>query len=370
MSTYRSQLMTTGCALFAIFFGSGNLVFPLVVGTTSGGYALYSTLGLILTAVCMPLLGCLGIMLYGGSTREFFSFMGDRGFKIFSLLALALMGPFGVLARCLTVAHGTFVTAGLELSLTSFSLLSCLLLWGAALYRERILQLIGGWLTPLLLVALLAVAVAGFWGSSSSSAVSTVTTSWQGAFLLGAHQGYQTMDLLAAFFFSGFIISQLYRKMESQQIQHPPLPLFMGATAIAGTLLGAIYAMLVYLGAHYQLLLQDVHPVNMLATIATHTMGSWSGAVICVTFALACYTTALVLTVLFADFLRNELLGGAIPQWLALLLTLTIAFGTSTLEFEGIAGFIAPLLEAIYPVLIVVTCWKVVSVPKPVLKWS
>jgi LIVCS family branched-chain amino acid:cation transporter len=360
MPSYRSLVWTTGLALFAMFFGSGNLVFPLIVGTTDSLHASWSTLGLILTAVCVPLLGCFGILLYNGKTEDFFGILGGRGFRLFSLLALALMGPFGVLARCLTVAHGTFVATGIDVAVMPFSAVSCVLLWVASLYRHKLLDLVGTWLTPLMLAALAAIFFSVPWFNSSATAPQPehLNKVWD-AFSLGATQGYQTMDLLAAFFFSGFVITQLRQKMADAGSTYSPLQIFSRAACMAGGLLAAIYAGLVYMGAHYSQLLHDVAPQSMLATIATHTMGSWGGLIVCITFALACYTTAIVLAVLFADFLRKELLQDAIPQWAALLITLAIAFGISTLEFEGIARFLGPLMESIYPFLIVLSIWNI-----------
>lgn len=357
MSSYSLLVVTTGLALFSMFFGSGNLVYPLAVGAAAGSQAFFGALGLILTAVCVPLAGCLGILFYEGSPRCFFSFLGDRGFRLLAFICLSLMGPFGVLARCLTVAHGTFSGTGVEISATLFSAVSCLLLWLAAFYRQAILELLGKWLTPLLLATLTAIIACGLWQSYDNASYFPASA-WT-AFGSGAHQGYQMMDLLAAFFFSGFVIAELKAKLPQKEAQDAILPLFIKASCLAGALLALIYVALIYLGFHYATLLSSVPPQSMLATIATHTIGPFGGTLACVTFILACFTTALVLTVLFADFLRTELLGDKIPNWLALLITVSIAFFISTLEFSGIASFLGPLMEAIYPFMIAVTAYNI-----------
>src|SRR5262245_8338583 len=101
-------IISTGFALFSMFFGSGNLVFPLVVGKESGGHYLLATLGIFLTGVVVPFLGVIAMMLYKGDNQKFFGSMGKPATFWFPLIALSLMGPFGVLARCITVAHGSF----------------------------------------------------------------------------------------------------------------------------------------------------------------------------------------------------------------------------------------------------------------------
>lgn len=354
MNKERALALATGVALFCMFFGSGNLVFPLIVGTSAGSHIVWATLGLILTAVCMPLLGCIGILLYKGEPAEFFKPLGRKGFLLFSFACLALMGPFGVLARCLTVAHGTFVYVMPTISLPVFSLVSCVLLFVAALFRNQILKLLSHWLTPLLLLALGGIFVFCLWERSLSQ---TVETSIWEAFSMGSAQGYQTMDLMASLFFSGFIIAQLRSKTEDSSGLSR---VFLQAVFVAGLLLSVVYAGLVYLGFQYSSLLVDVSPQSMLATIVLHVLGSWGGAVICSAFALACYTTALVLTVLFSDFIRKEFAKEKIPEWSSLIITLACAFAISTLNFSGIAEFLAPILETSYPFLIVFTVWNIV----------
>ncbi|MFA6916626.1 MAG: branched-chain amino acid transport system II carrier protein [Parachlamydiales bacterium] len=354
MNKERTLALTTGLALFCMFFGSGNLVFPLIVGTFAGANTFWATLGLILTAVFMPLLGCIGILLYKGEPSEFFKPLGRKGFLLFSFACLALMGPFGVLARCLTVAHGTFIYVMPDVSLATFSLVSCILLFGAALFRDQIMKLLGNWLTPLLLLSLGGIFVFCLLNAAVKTTIET--TVWE-AFAMGSSQGYQTMDLMASLFFSGFVIAQLRTQTENSSVM---MRVFFRAVIVAGLLLATVYAGLVFLGFQYSALLTEVSPQSMLATIVLHVLGTWGGAVVCVAFALACYTTALVLTVLFSDFIRKEFVNNKVPEWSTLLLTLVCAFAISTLDFSGIAEFLAPILETSYPFLIAFTVWNIV----------
>lgn len=356
MRSERILALTTGLALFSMFFGSGNLVFPLLAGSMSGDHALMTSFGIIFSGVFVPLLGCLGILLYNGQPRVFCHLMGRQGFLLFSLVCLGLMGPFGVLARCLTVAHGTFAQFYPEISLNAFSLVSCLLLFFACLKKEIILDLLGFWLTPLLLASLAIVCIISL-GEKYSVSHATAQADAAHPFAIGAKTGYQMMDLFAALFFSGFVISQLRSSVRKNA---SVVKVFLMAACIAGSLLAIVYVGLVFLGAKYASLLAAVPSESMLATIATHAIGAKGGMIACAVFALACYTTAIVLTVLFADFLRKELLRNRIPQWFSLVITLVIAYYVSTLEFSGIAEFLGPILGTTYPFLILLTVWNIV----------
>src|SRR5579862_5846740 len=148
----KKQLLviSTGFALFSMFFGSGNLVFPISVGTECQGHFILGSLGILMTGVIVPFLGVLGMMLYKGDIASFFGCFGKKGTFIFSLLALALMGPFGVLARCLTVAHGALMLILPHISLPLTSALLCLIIFLLTVKKSKIVPILGSVLTPFL----------------------------------------------------------------------------------------------------------------------------------------------------------------------------------------------------------------------------
>ncbi len=209
-------VISTGFALFSMFFGSGNLVFPITVGQQSGGHYLFAALGILLTGVLVPFLGVLGMMLYQGNIYNFFSCFGKRGTFLFSFLALALMGPFGVLARCLTVAHGALLLLWPHASLPLTSFFMCLVIYFLTVNKNRIVSILGTWLTPLLLAAIAVIACFAFYQGAMPE--TTPVESWE-VLKNGFFQGYQTMDLLAAFFFSQFVISHLSKKFPEEPME-------------------------------------------------------------------------------------------------------------------------------------------------------
>lgn len=344
-------VMSTGFALFSMFFGSGNLVFPIAVGQESGGHYLLASIGIILTGVIVPFLGVLGMMLYKGDLHSFFSCFGKKGIFLFSFLALALMGPFGVLARCLTVAHGTILLLLPNASLPFTSAILCLIIYLFAVNKNRIVSLLGVFLTPCLLVAIGAIAIFGL--SEGSQPPSDLSRSWD-AFKNGFFQGYQTMDLLAAFFFSQFVIKHLYQQ-ESGNDERSTLNLFFKSALVGAGILSSVYYAMVLLGWNYAPLLLGVPPQEMLGVIAMESLGSMAAPCVCLAVIFACLTTAIVLASLFADFLHHEVSKEKIGSKQALLITLMISFLVSTLDFAGIAKFLGPLLEAVYPALIALT---------------
>ncbi len=346
-----------------MFFGSGNLVFPLVVGQMSQGHFGLASIGILLTGVLVPFLGILAIFLFDGNSNQFFGRLGKPATFWFPLIALSLMGPFGVLARCITVAHGAFRLVLPETPLWIFSILCCTLVFFLSIRKNRIVPLLGSILTPVLLISLGMIALFGITSTEIPSA--NPEGSWD-SFKNGIFQGYQTMDLLAAFFFSAFVIKHLKDHHATEGGTHS-LSIFFKASIVGAGLLSVIYFILVLLGAIFAPELANIPPQEMLGFVAQASLGKWAAPLVCVTVVLACITTAVVLTSLFADFLLKEVTKNKISNSLALITTLAIAFFTSTLEFSGIAKFLGPLLESIYPALIVLT---VLSISHKLWGWS
>src|ERR1700733_10819483 len=104
---YPNKVMLTfGFAIFAMFFGSGNLVFPLQIGQVAGSNWISGFAGLLLTGIFLPLSGLFVIKLYGGNYLAFFGEAGKFAKILLPLVMLSLLGSFGVVPRCITVAYG------------------------------------------------------------------------------------------------------------------------------------------------------------------------------------------------------------------------------------------------------------------------
>jgi LIVCS family branched-chain amino acid:cation transporter len=345
-------VVSTGFALFSMFFGSGNLVFPVTVGQESEGHYFLAALGILLTGVVVPFLGVLGMMFYKGDIYNFFSCFGKRGTFLFSFLALALMGPFGVLARCLTVAHGALLLLLPNASLPITSFILCVVVYFLTVNKNQIVTTLGTILTPFLLAS---IALIAFFGLNQGTMPETQSVYGWNALKNGFFQGYQTMDLLAAFFFSQFVIKYLQGKLSNDASETSLLELFYKSSLIGAAILSAVYFALVLLGWSYSPLLKEVPPQEMLGVIAIESLGTIAAPCVSLAVLFACMTTAIVLTSLFADFLRSEVLKDTIGNKPALLVTLMIGFVVSTFDFAGIARFLGPVLEAVYPALIVLT---------------
>lgn len=350
-----SHTLTYSFALFAMFFGSGNLVFPLQIGQSSQFYWLYAFFGLFITGVALPFLGLFVIKLHHGKYLDFFSEAGKLTGIVLPLFTLSLLGSFGVIPRCITVAHGGINFIFPQLSLLPFSIIFCLITFVACFKENSIINSLGKYLSPILFLSLIVLILSGIFKANLYYNNSITYTEIIKNFNLGFFTGYQTMDLFAAFFFSSFMFKDMVNNFSKTHSYQQIVKFAIKPSLLAGFILGSIYLGLVFLGAHYSDLIKNISPELMLPTIAIHTMGPMATWFIAIAMLFSCLTTAIALNSIYTDYLVNliKLKKSKFPYVLAF--TTMVSFFVSLLDFRGIANFLAPLLEISYPGIIALT---------------
>ncbi len=339
--------------MFSMFFGAGNITFPLIIGQTVEGGLIWALLGLILTAVLVPFSGLFSITLFEGDYESFFSRIGKWPGIAVIVILLSIIGPFGGIPRCITLTYSTLKVYFSGLHLLTFSLISCALLFFCSWKKNRILDLIGYVLSPVLLVFLVAIIVKGVFFSSSDPVGSSQISH---PFFYGLKEGYNTMDLLAAFFFSSLVYNKL--KEQTGGKKGLLLPVFK-ASLIGATLLGGVYLGFSYVAAFHSLALDGVGADQLLGRIGQIVLGHHAGLIVCVSIALTCLTTAIALTAICAEFLQKRVSKGRISYELSLLVILVTTVLVSTLEFTGIIHLLSPVLQVMYPSLLILCLFNI-----------
>ena len=335
-----------------MFFGSGNLVFPLKIGIDSGNFWPIGFLGLFLTGVILPFLGLFVIKLHRGSYEEFFNEAGSIARIVLPLFILSLLGAFGVVPRCITVAYGGIGYIFPEVSLVWFSIIFSGVCFILCLKDSWMIAALGKWLTPLLLLCLVLLIGVGI---AFAQPIFSNEFNLTPSFMSGFFQGYATMDLFASFFFSALMFQLILGKDGSVSGSKESMKAVLYPSLVGIGLLSIIYLGLVFMGAHYQSLVVSVLPELILPTIAFHLMGKSACLLIAIVMVFACLTTAVALNNIYARYLCRLL--ALKEQWFPLLLLVTtaISFYISLFDFNGIEKFLVPLLEVSYPGLILLT---------------
>lgn len=349
-------IVTAGFAMFSMFFGSGNLVYPLITGTATAGQTLWAIMGFLVTAVSLPFLGLAAMVLYEGDYHAFFGKLGRVATFALVFMMLTLMGPFGVMPRCITVAFGGVAPMVPSLSFSAFSIGFCLLTAALIWQRNRIVDIIALFLTPFKFGSIVVLILLGLWFNHGTLIHTTMPA--KEAFTSGLFEGYQTMDLMAAFFFGCTIYEYLRMRLQSHFGYVDKARLFklsLYASLFGGLLLSLVYIGFLFLGAAYSTVIAHVEPEFMLSTIAHEALGSYGMPVVGLTLAVSCLATATVLATLFVDFLKDDICQGRLARPVGIGLTLTVTFVVSLFGFQSIRTALGAILSWTYPFLVVYT---------------
>lgn len=344
-------VFSTGLALFSMFFGAGNLIFPLIVGRLSGSETPFAILGLGISAVAFPFLGLIAMMLYEGNIKAFLSRMG-----VWPALALLFVlqmsqGPVGSMPRLVTLMHASVKSYVPGLSLMVFSLAICAIVFLLTVRQQKIIRLLGVVLTPLLLLTLAILVIVGSIHAPDAHLAAEGSAYYFGQ---GLKLGYQTTDLIAALLFATVVLPHLSQGTGDRRIIWKRMT---AASLIASGLLMASYIGLCWLSAHHSF--PDAAPEELLHLIAVKILGPFGGLVSSAAVFLACLTTAISLSAVFTQYLRDELAKGKLSNGAALALTLGITAAVANLGFGGIVKMWGPLLEVLYPILIVLCLYNI-----------
>lgn len=346
-SSQPLSFVVVGFALFSMFFGSGNLIFPLFLGQAAQDHWLSAFAGFSMTAVALPLLAVFAMVLYKGNYGNFFNHFGKIPGLAIPLCLLTVWIPLGSAPRCTALAYASLLPyVDLSCPLWAFALVYCGAVFWMVWRKNAILDILGYFLTPLLLICL---GVIIFQGVS----LSALSISWHTpeVFLLrGLMEGYNTMDLIAAFFFSASVIDLLRNASNDESLS---LTTTLKASFVAAFLLAAVYLGLLCLSVSHADLLQAVPKEQLFVQSAKEVLGPQLGIIAAAAVFCACLTTSIALSSVFADFLADKLFQDPSKYHISLIITQLVTFAMAITGLQGITFVTEPLLQILYPLLLV-----------------
>lgn len=355
----RSLFVTTGLMLFALFFGAGNLVFPAQLGQLAGENMWLTTLGFVVTGAGLPLLG-IAAMAYSGAKDV--EVLASRVHPIFGLCFAVMLylaiGPLFATPRTATVSFEIgvvpFLAEGVnkDWALAIFSLLFFGLTYWLAMSPSKLLDRIGKWLTPALLISitvLTATTMIKPMGSLQAAQGPYITH----PFIQGFLDGYQTMDALASLVFSIIVISTLQQAGVTQVKRL--MKMTFGAGILSSLCLAVVYVMVAYLGASsvMQIGLQD-NGAAVLSGVAEFYWGTAGNILLLVIVLLACLSTAVGLIVACAQYFNRVFAQLSYQQFVIVFTVVSCLLANKGLS--GIISLAVPVLMLLYPLTVVLIC--------------
>lgn len=344
---YRDS-MTVGFALFAIFFGAGNLIFPPYLGFSAGRDWLSATGGFLLTDPFLAILTVVVTTKLGGRIDDIGRRVGVNFAKGLGILTILLITSLVAVPRTAATVHEIAIAPnfpGISPVWTSIIFFSLTMYF---VFNEgRVIDFIGNFLTPMLLITLAIFIIRVVFNPPGELSAPIVEGN---QFIRGFMEGYQTMDALAAPLMAGIVVTDFVRRGYGHPEQSYHMVKKAGYIALA--LLIFVYSGLTYIGAtmgsHFP---ASVTRVEILLGSFLQVFGGMGAVLIALIVTLACLTTSVGLTATCGDFFHS-ISNGRLSYKAIVLLSLVVSFLISLFTVDEIIIYAGPILEVIYPVMI------------------
>ncbi|TET05843.1 hypothetical protein E3J79_04175 [Candidatus Dependentiae bacterium] len=359
----KSTTISVGLAVFSMLFGAGNLIYPILVGMTTGDKHIIGIIGFLLTAVCLPIAGLITMIFFNGNYYEFFNRLGKIPGKICVFLCMLIIGPVVAIPRIITLSHimiAPFLPIEMlrTISLWSSFIFSCIFLGFTFLgsYRKRrIVNLLGHFISPLLLISLLIIIIKGFFTAESTFANPLTAFS---IFKENLMRGYETLDLFGTIFFASIILAAIaqngFHKTDITNKQRAIIGLKAGI--LGGSILAFIYAGINYLGAFHGSGIVYDNAGELFREVSFKIFTHYGAIIISIAVAMACYSTAITLAAVIASYLQREIFNNRITFIQSLIIVLLTCIPLSTAGLSTVLRLTGgPISYIGYPVLIVLT---------------
>lgn len=352
----KKEVLILGFALFAMFFGAGNLIFPPSLGIDMGKDWLVAGIGFLLTGVGLPLLGVLAFTKVG-RLEDFSVKISSRFNTLYCTALVFVIGPLFAIPRTGSTTFEMGVLPSFpNVNPLVLSIITSTAFFGITLIlvikESKITDIIGKFLTPIILIILAAIAFLGITGNIGTPVDKNIT----GVFAKGFVSGYQTMDALASVIFGVVIVKGLEGKgiVEEKEQRY----FLSGSALIAAIGLGLIYFSLMYLGAR-------VSGVGAFSTtsaalyLAEITLGSAGKIAFGICVATACLTTSVGLVAIASDwFARFTPI--SYKMWSVIICVFSGVMAIGGVDF--IIKLSIPVLCILYPVTIILILLNVFGV--------
>ncbi len=345
-----------------MFFGAGNLIIPPLLGLQAGGAVVPAMIGFLITGIGLPMLGIIAVGL-AGTIRD----LASRVHPVFSSVFVAAI--YLAIGPCLAIPRTSSTSfemlqpllptgISLEAARLVFSVAFFAVAYLLAMHPSALTKLLGRITGPALIV--LIVAVVGAALLNPVDAARATHGAYEGnAVMAGFQTGYQTMDLLASLTF-GIIIATNIRELGvtddaglTREVSR--------AGVFAGLLMGLIYCGLAVVGLNMAPAMPDAtNGAAILTASATLHFGSMGTGVVAAIFLLACLNVCIGLISCCGTYFAEAFPRVSYRMWALGFAVFSCA--VSNVGLDAILAFSVPLLNALYPVAIVIVLMGPVAI--------
>ena len=338
------DIIVVGFALFSMFFGAGNVIFPPYLGMESGPQWLLGFSAYFIADIGLALLGVFALLRVGSSEAVTLR-LGKIPAELLMCAIILCIGPMVAIPRTSATTFEMAISPNIPgVSPVLFSVLFFALILALCIKESAVVDIVGKVLTPLLLVGLFAIIIKGIVTPLGEIAALPQIAN---AAVTGIKAGYQTMDALAALPFGIIVLQSVTAKgYDSGKKQFRVVG---GAAVLAGVLLLCVYMGLAYLGATVSAqYTSDIGRAQLIMALVEALMGKVGVILFGVVVGLACVTTAIALTSSAAAYFA-ELCRSKVSYKVFVIAICVFSAVVSNLGLDRIVAVAAPVLDVIYP---------------------
>ena len=352
------ETIVVASTLFGMFFGAGNLIFPVHLGQMAGSNSWPAIIGFCITAVTIPILAVAAIgNTHSDNLMELSSKVSGWYGRVFTAVLYLTIGPFFAIPRCASVSFTTGVEpivgdSHYKLWQLIFTFIFFAFVMYFSLRPGKITTWIGKVINPLFLVFLgILIVVAMIHPGAVMSEVEPIEAYKSGALFNGIVEGYGTMDAIAGLAF-GIVIINVVRDLgvdKDNDVARETLK----AGVFTGLLMLVIYALTIIMGAQSRGLFEVSDNGGIaLAQISSHYLGGIGSVVLALTITFACLKTAIGLVTSCGEMFVKLIPGKLNYRGWAMVFTL-FSFIISNVGLTAIITYAIPVLMLLYPLVTV-----------------
>ena len=352
--TLRQKILVAG-TLFGMFFGAGNLIFPVHLGQLAGRNVLPAMIGFIITAVGIPIFGVAAIGITHSDGLQTLSSKVGKGYGIFFTCLLYLtIGPLFAIPRCATTSFTTGVAPMLTdpakepLALLLFSAVFFAFVLFFSLRPGKITVWIGKIINPIFLIFLAVLVIRALLHPGAAVADVEPEAAYEtGAFFSSFIEGYGTMDAIAGLAF-GIVVIDVIRRMgvdDDDAVARDVL----GSGVLTGILMAIIYVLTILMGTQSRGLFElSANGGIALTEISGYYFGKAGMLILAVTITFACLKTSIGLVTSCSETFVKMTHGKISYSVWAVVFTV-FSFAVSNVGLSTIIEYSIPMLMLIYP---------------------
>ncbi|MGG2016593.1 branched-chain amino acid transport system II carrier protein BrnQ2 [Bacillus sp. S10(2024)] len=346
-----SQVLSISLLLFAIFFGAGNMIFPPLLGLSSGEHMWVSIAGFVITDVGLSLLAIVAVALAGGNFKTLASRVHPKFAAILAIIIYLSIGPLFVIPRTGSVSYEIGIVPLFQdhwYSMLLFTGIFFTITYFLSLNPSKLVDHIGKILTPILLVIIAVMATKAILSPTSSFAT-PVGDYKDIPFFKGFLEGFLTLDAIGALVLSNIVVNAIRQNGVTDKKTITKYTIMCGS--IAALFLTIIYFALGYIGASNGHLGQFENGGQLLATVMYNLFGTSGNILLSLAIIFACLTTAIGVVSAFANYFSNVLTNVSYKK--LVLWVCIFSFVVSNLGLSLLIKLTLPVLIILYPITII-----------------